>query len=171
MHRACRLAEKRHELIANPEVKLALEQELLHALVNCLTAGEANAHPETRRHHAGIMVRFEQALAAHAGDYPNISALCAQLGVPQRTLRACCAEFLGLSPARYVLLRRLNMARAALLCAHPATASIARIAHSCQFREPGRFAVTYRAVFGEMPSATLRRPAKSPDREISAEVA
>ena len=164
--RACRLAEKRHELIANPEVTRALEQELLHALVNCLTAGEADADPETRRHHAGIMVRFEQALAAHAGENPNISALCAELGVPERTLRACCAEFLGLSPARYVLLRRLNMARAALRRADPATASIAGIARSCQFREPGRFAVSYRAVFGEMPSATLRAIASNRDRNL-----
>jgi transcriptional regulator GlxA family with amidase domain len=69
----------------------------------------------------------------------------------------CCTEFLGMSPTRYLLLRRLNMARSALRRADPATASVAEIARLHQFLEPGRFAVTYRTVFGEMPSSTLRR--------------
>jgi AraC-like DNA-binding protein len=154
--KVCRLAETRHELIDNPEVLRALEQELLHALVNCLTADDIDGNLETLRHHAGIMVRFEEALAAQSGRQLSISALCAEIGVAERTLRMCCAEFLGTSPSRYFLLRRLNKVRAALRRADPAHASVAEIARSCQFREPGRFAVTYRSVFGETPSATLR---------------
>jgi AraC-like DNA-binding protein len=154
--RACRLAETRHELIANPEVARALEQELLHALVNCLTADDAIGNLKTRRHHADIMVRFEDALTAHRGPQLNMPALCAAIDVPERTLRVCCAEFLGMSPTRYFLLRRLNMARSALRRADPAIASVAEIARSCQFPEPGRFAVAYRNAFGEIPSATLR---------------
>jgi transcriptional regulator GlxA family with amidase domain len=144
-------------LIANPEVARALEQELLHALVNCLTAGDANADLKTRQNHADIMVRFEDALAANRDPHLNVPALCAAIGVPERTLRVCCTEFLGMSPSRYLLLRRLNMARSALRRADPATASVAGIARSHQFLEPGRFAVAYRTIFGEMPSSTLRR--------------
>ncbi|WP_441260634.1 helix-turn-helix domain-containing protein [Bradyrhizobium sp. 521_C7_N1_3] len=155
--RACRLAETRHKLIANPEVARALEQELLHALVNCLTADDADGNLKTRRRHTDIMVRFEDALTAHGSPQLNMPALCSAIGVPERTLRACCAEFLGMSPTRYLLLRRLNMARSALRRADPATASVAEIARIHQFLEPGRFAVTYRTIFGEMPSATLRR--------------
>jgi len=155
--RACRLAEKRHKLIANPEVARALEQELLHALVNCLTADDAIGNLKTRRHHADVMVRFEDALTTHRGPQLNMPALCAAIDVPERTLRVCCTEFLGMSPTRYLLLRRLNMARSALRRADPATASVAEIARIYQFREPGRFAVTYRTIFGEMPSSTLRR--------------
>ncbi len=155
--RACRLAETRHKLIANPEVARAVEQELLHALVNCLTADDAHGNLKTSRHHADIMVRFEDALTAHRGPPPNMPALCSAVGVPERTLRVCCTEFLGMSPTRYLLLRRLNMARSALRRADPATASVAEIARSHQFLEPGRFAVTYRTIFGEMPSSTLRR--------------
>ena len=155
--KACRLAEKRRELIANPEVVRALEQELLHALVNCLTADGGIGNRKTQLHHADIMLRFEDALAAHSGPQPNMPALCSAVGVPERTLRVCCTEFLGMSPTRYLMLRRLNMARSALRRANPATASVAEIARTHQFLEPGRFAVTYRTVFGEMPSTTLRR--------------
>ena len=62
-----------------------------------------------------------------------------------------------MSPTRYHLLRRLNMARSALQRADPETASVAEIARNHQFLELGRFAVAYRAIFGEMPSFTLRR--------------
>jgi AraC-like DNA-binding protein len=155
--KACRLAETRHKLIVNPEVARALEQELLHALVNCLTADDAGGNPKTTQHHAEIMVRFEDVLTTHSGRQLNMPALCAAIGVPDRTLRVCCTEFLGMSPTRYLLLRRLNMARSALRRADPATASVAEIARNHQFLELGRFAVTYRTIFGEMPSSTLRR--------------
>jgi transcriptional regulator GlxA family with amidase domain len=145
-------------LIANPEVARAIEQELLHALVNCLTADDADGNLKTRRHHSDIMVRFEDALASHNEPHLNMPALCSAIGVPERTLRLCSTEFLGMSPTRYYLLRRLNMARSALRRADPETASVAEIARNHQFLELGRFAVAYRAVFGEMPSLTLRSP-------------
>ena len=154
----CRLAETQHAVDRNPEVARALEQELLHALVNCLTAGDAGGNLKKRRHHTDIMVRFEDALAAHGDPHLNLPALCSAIGVPERTLRACCTEFLGMSPTRYHLLRRLNMARSALRRADPETTSVAEIARNHQFLELGRFAVAYRTVFGEMPSSTLRSP-------------
>jgi AraC-like DNA-binding protein len=157
--KACRLAESRHELIDNPEVARALEQELLHALVNCLIAGDAEDDPKRRRHHSDIMIRFEDALSATSEPHLSLPAVCSAVGVPERTLRLCCNEFLGVSPTRYHLLRRLNMARSALLRADPEQASVAEIARNHQFLEPGRFAVAYRTIFGEMPSSTLRRAA------------
>ena len=75
----------------------------------------------------------------------------------ERTLRMCCAKFLGVSPTRYLLLQRLNKARAALRRADPAKASVAEVARHHQFLELGRFAVTYRTTFGESPSVTLHR--------------
>jgi len=152
----CRLAETRHELVANSEVARALEQELIHALVNCLTVGDAGGNLKKRRHHTDIMVRFEDALATHGDPQLNLPELCSAIGVPERTLRACCTEFLGMSPTRYHLLRRLNMARSALRRADPETTSVAEIARNYHFLELGRFAVAYRTVFGEMPSFTLR---------------
>jgi AraC-like DNA-binding protein len=157
LSKACRLAETRRELIANPEVARSLEQELLHALVNCLATENADRISRWRRRHTDIMVRFEEALARRSEPHLNLSELCTAIGVPERTLRLCCAEFLGVSPIRYYLLRRLNMARSALRRADPETASVAEIARDHQFTELGRFAVAYRAIFGETPSSTLRR--------------
>ncbi|WP_375788407.1 helix-turn-helix domain-containing protein [Bradyrhizobium sp. Pha-3] len=154
---ACHLAEARQKLIERPEVARALEQEMLHAIINCLVANETYGNAKTRHHHAAVMVRFEEALDKHIDQKLSMPALCAELGVPARTLRMCCADFLGVSPTRYLLLQRLNQARSALRRADPATASVAEVARSHRFLELGRFAVTYRTTFGESPSATLQR--------------
>jgi AraC-like DNA-binding protein len=153
---ACRLAETRPKVLAHPEVARAIEQGLIHALVTCL-ATKARDDGAGRRHHTRIMVRFEEVLAAHSNRPLPMSELCALIGVTDRTLRSCCAEFLGMSPSRYMLLRRLNAVRIALRAADPATASVAEIAGGCGFTELGRFAGAYRTAFGESPSTTLQR--------------
>jgi AraC-like DNA-binding protein len=153
---ACRLAETRAKVLAHPEVARAIEQGLIHALVTCLAA-KTRDDGAARRHHARIMVRFEEVLADHSNRPLPMSELCALIGVNDRTLRSCCAEFLGISPSRYVLLRRLQAVRIALRNADPATASVAEIASGCGFTELGRFAGAYRTAFSESPSTTLRR--------------
>ena len=152
---ACRLAETRPKVLAHPEVAGAIEQGLIHALVTCLAA-EVRDDGSARGHHTRIMVRFEEVLADHPNRPLPMPHLCALVGVTERSLRFCCAEFLGISPSRYVLLRRLKAVRIALRDADPATASVAEIAGRCGFTELGRFAGAYQTAFGESPSTTFR---------------
>ena len=77
--------------------------------------------------------------------------------VSDRTLRSSCAEFLGMNPTQYVLLRRLKEARRALREADPDMVNVADVAYRFGFTQLGRFAGRYRATFGETPSATLHR--------------
>jgi AraC-like DNA-binding protein len=153
---ACRLAETRPKVLAHPEVARAIEQGLIHALTTCLAA-KARDDEAARRHHTRIMVRFEEVLAERPNRQLHLPELCALIGVSERTLRSCCTEFLGISPSRYMLRRRLQAARIALRDADPATASVAEIVGGCGFTELGRFAGAYRNAFGEAPSTTLRR--------------
>jgi AraC-like DNA-binding protein len=154
---ACRLAETRPKVLAHPEVARAIEQGLIHALVDCLAAARIRDDGAGRRHHAQIMVRFEEVLAEHPSRPLPMPELCALIGVTERTLRSCCAEFLDISPTRYMLLRRLKAARIALRDADPATANVAEIASGYGFTELGRFTGAYQTAFGESPSTTLRR--------------
>jgi AraC-like DNA-binding protein len=155
--RACRFAETKCKMLAHSEVAQAIQQDLIHALVTCLTSARARADGFAARHHASIMARFEEVLAERLTHPPNMPELCELVGVSDGTLRSCCAEFLGMSPIRYISLRRLREARGALREADPDTVKVAEIAHRFGFAELGRFAGTYRATFGETPSTTLRR--------------
>ena len=76
---------------------------------------------------------------------------------PERTLRKCTQQHLGMSPHQYLVLRRIHLARRALLRGDPGDATVTSIATNHGFWELGRFAVVYRSLFGESPSATLRR--------------
>ena len=155
--RVCRLAETNSKMLSHPEVARAVEQDLIHALVTCLTTVGARPDDFAARHHARIMLRFEEILANHLSHPPTISELCERVGVSDRTLRSCCAEFLGMSPIRYVLLRRLRGVRSALRAGNPDTVKVAEVAHRFGFVQLGRFAGAYHAIFGETPSTTLQR--------------
>ena len=154
---ACRLAETKSKILAHPEVARAIEQGLIQTLVTCLTAAKVQEHRTSRRHHARIMIRFEEVLAEHLSRPLHMPELCELIGVTDRTLRLCCAEFLGINPSQYVLLRRLRQVRIVLRDSDPDTANVAELARRLGFTKLGRFAEVYRAAFGETPATTLER--------------
>jgi AraC-like DNA-binding protein len=153
----CRAAETKPKLLSHSEVARAMEQGLIQALVECLTTANFRTEGYANRHHARIMVRFEEVLAEHLSRPLHIQELCDLIVVSDRTLRLCCTQFLGMSPTRYVLLRRLKEVRSALRDADPGLVNVAEVARRFGYSELGRFAGTYRAIFGESPSATLQR--------------
>jgi AraC-like DNA-binding protein len=152
------LAKTAPDILAQPEVARALEQALVHAMVSCLRGGEAAETSSTQHRHAAIMRRLEEVLEANPDRSLYLAELCAATGASDRTLRACCQEHLGMSPMRYLWLRRMHLARRALRRADPAATTVTKVATSYGFWELGRFSVAYRSLFGESPSATLRRP-------------
>jgi AraC-like DNA-binding protein len=73
-----------------------------------------------------------------------------------------------MGPLRYLWLRRMEQARRALAICDPTAATVTEIATNYGFWELGRFSVTYRTLFGESPSATLRRPPGVPPKQATA---
>ena len=114
-----------------------------------------------KRRHAAIMRRF-QALVAASCDRPVYTTdMCAAIGVSDRTLEICCREHLGISPQKYLRLRRMQRVRRALALADPRSGTVTGIATAHGFWELGRFAGVYRSFYGESPSQTLSAdPAK-----------
>jgi AraC-like DNA-binding protein len=165
LHRAVgRLAHDTPDILQLPEVVRALENELVHVMVRCLADGTDAETTMGGRRHDAIMARFEEFLAANPDRPLYLAEICAGVGVAERTLRASCEEHLGMGPIRFLTLRRLHLTRRALLRADPSKSTVTRIVTDHGFWELGRFSVAYRALFGESPSETLRRP---PERKAA----
>jgi AraC-like DNA-binding protein len=103
------------------------------------------------------MRRLEEVLRAGPETSLYMDDLCKAIGASYRTLHLCCREQLHMSPKRYLMLRRMHLARQALSRGDPEKTSVSEIATDYGFWELGRFSVVYRSLFGESPSTTLRR--------------
>lgn len=161
LHKAVgRLAHGTPEVLTLLEVGRALEDQLIHLMVRCLAGGIEATMTQGARHHSSIIDRFEAFLEANSARPLYLTEICSAIGAAERTLRAACEEHLGMGPIRFLTLRRMHLARRALLCTEPAKSTVTRIATDYGFWELGRFSVTYRALFGESPLETLRRPAE-----------
>jgi transcriptional regulator GlxA family with amidase domain len=141
-----------------------LEQQLIHRLIRCLTENVSIQMTSGGRLHDKIVSRFEEYLEANPNTPLYLVEICAAIGAAERTLRAACEEHLGMGPIRYLALRRMHLVRRALLQAVPSRTTVTRIATDHGFWELGRFAVGYKALFGETPSVTLQR--RPDDRAI-----
>jgi len=157
------LAKTTPDLLTLPEVVRSLEQELIHLMVRCTVESVSSGMTAGGRRHDAIVARLEQFLEAHPDTPLYLTEICAAIGVAERTLRGACEEHLGMGPIRYLSLRRMHLVRRALLRADPSK-TVTQVATDHGFWELGRFAVAYRALFGESPSATLHR--RSDDKQI-----
>ena len=151
------LAAEAPEIIANPDAARGLEQAMIQAMVNCLGNQTGRENTVAQGQHAIIMRRFRRILEENPEQPLYIPEICKAIRVADRTLRQCCQEYLGMGPKRYLLLRRLHLARRALRHAQPNTMTVTETATRFGFWQLGRFAVEYQSVFGESPSATLRQ--------------
>ena len=92
--------------------------------------------------------------------------LAVACGVSQRTLEHGFRELLGVTPAAYLRVHRMNLAHHALADADPRLHSVTEIALESGFSHPGRFSAEYRAMFGQLPSETLKKSSSRPQSPI-----
>lgn len=148
------------ETLAGDPARLGLRASLLDAARAVLAAGhEAEGHRRAQawRNWRRVVIGVEAYLNGHATRPIYTEELCATLGVSAAGLAAAFQATLGISPHRYLKLRRLGMVRAALRardCPVPLVKSVA-LGHG--FWHLGQFAHDYRVMYGETPSETLAR--------------
>ena len=92
---AVRTAEARSGVLADRETAHGLEQQVIHALVESLSAGPVDQETEAAFRHRGILGSFEDVLDAE--PLPSITKISAAIGVSRRLLCECCNRHLGMS--------------------------------------------------------------------------
>ncbi len=96
-------------------------------------------------------IRKQDGLNSHVED------LCRAIHVSERSLLRAFRKFFGVGPTRYMQLRRLNRVHGELQAPDGRENTVTGILTKCGVTELGRFAGSYRELFGESPSDTLKR--------------
>jgi transcriptional regulator GlxA family with amidase domain len=151
------LAAEAPEIIAHKEAARGIEQVLMQALVLCLEKENAQNPTSTQIRHQKIMRRFNVILKANPTTPLYVLEIAAAVGASLRSLTVCCQEHLGMGPKKYLLLRRMHLAKQALIVADSNETTVTDVATQYGFWQFGRFAGQYKLLFGELPSATLHR--------------
>ncbi len=134
-----------------------LEQQFIHAVIECLSDGPVTQGSTMRRRRQQLLARIDDLLTIEVPAEINVPAICRVLDVSNRFLRRCCDEQLGMSAADYLRLRRLQSVHSVLRNGFPHDVRVSETAQRHGVRNYARFVAAYRDLFGEPPSATLRR--------------
>ena len=168
------LAKTAPDILAKAEVARAIEEALIEAMILCMTEGHSDDVRNVHRHRARVMRRLEEVLTSTPDRPLYMPQLCATVGASYTMLRDCCQDYLGMSPKRYLWLRRMHLVRQIFRIADPEKTTVTEIATDYGFWELGRFAVAYRSLFGEAPSvgtaSTPRRLKTGGNRRAGMEI-
>lgn len=104
---------------------------------------------------SGMIARIEEFIEANWDSPITMEALSETTGISGRTLYRSFAKARGYSPIAFA--RKIRFQRAHELLRQPdAATTVIGVSLKCGFSNPGRFALDYRNMFGELPSQTLQ---------------
>ena len=104
------------------------------------------------------IARAVELVQSRPGHPWTVTGLAAEVHLSVRALHEGFVRDVGLPPITYLRHVRLHRARAELLASDRSQTTVREVANRLGIVHMSRFAATYRATFGESPSATLARP-------------
>lgn len=152
--------------LAGTHGNMVAEEEIVMAAIRVLECNSQAEQLHTGRHRIPrdhIIKRVLATIEAYEGQRLLIQDLCRATQVSERTLRNIFWEFFGVGPMRLLKVRQLHEMRMALTAADPETHNVSGIALRFGIWDFDAFSRNYMALYGETPSATLRRPARTRD--------
>ena len=155
---ACEVAAQDPDIFETEEVRRALRFELLEALDELLaspTDDDPARNRQARAAHRRLVRLVDDLVTANPSRIAGVAELSSALGVSERHMRHAFVDVLGMSPSRYLRLRRLVLVRGALRSQSLSGSSVREAALAHGFWHVGRFARLYHNAFGEPPSTTL----------------
>ena len=140
-------------------VTQSLSESIFGLLVDAYLRSPPQLHRDDRpRRPEQIVRQAEERFFSAQGMPVSLADLCSSAGVSQSTLYRAFEAICGQPPLAYLHKRRLTDARRALVRSSADRGAVKRAALAAGLTELGRFSVEYRALFGESPSVTLKKP-------------
>lgn len=133
------------------------EGSVLQALCVALAGDKAEPDRRTVRNHWRTARLVRNYIEENLGDELDLETLCRVAGLSARALEIAFHEVYGVAPLAFVKQRRLSAARHLLVAARGESSALKNIAVQVGFTHLTRFAEAYQAMFGETPSATLKK--------------
>jgi hypothetical protein len=103
------LVERRSRAVIDAVAAHGLEQQLIEALVECLSKSSAIETTRATRGHQDVVLRLEALLQTLPEQYLRTAEICSAIDVSARALRISCEEQLGMGPAEYVRRRQMQL--------------------------------------------------------------
>tara|TARA_R110001583_G_scaffold31978_4_gene109253 strand:- start:241298 stop:242326 length:1029 start_codon:yes stop_codon:yes gene_type:complete len=144
------------EMLKHAAMRKALEQAVYGSLLSTIKPALENRSTPSCRARQLVVERTREYMQAHIEEPFTIADLCAELRVSRRTLQYSFQDVLNLNPVSFLRALRLNGVRRALKAATAESTSVADVAAKWGFWHLSHFASDYKAMFGELPSETLR---------------
>jgi AraC family ethanolamine operon transcriptional activator len=120
----------------------------------------SNVDPAGRRMRSdrnGLLRKADEVLPRHAKKPITLRELSQAAGAGEGALRRAFKDIIGLPPASYLLLLRLNGIHQEWMDASPEEATVASLRSAWGFKDRAEFARSYAEFFGESPEETLRK--------------
>ena len=145
-------------LLRYPQVQRAMSSAIIGHLAEVLQA--SNRAPLPTRSFAGRCQVVREATdyaMSNTAEPITVADLCEKLNISRRMLNYCFQDALDLNPVQYLRSLRLNGVRRDLRDPDGGGLQIRDVAAKWGFWHLPRFAAEYRALFGELPSETVRQ--------------
>lgn len=152
------LLSQRSPLLQQSDFEQLILQDFLPLLMTALPMQQDQLKNQVKRFRRSQLVKqASDYMQSHMDQQLTLSDLCQALGTSSRALCYGFQEIFGISPMSYLKILRLQAVHRILKAADPGTKTIAETAAQFGFWHLGYFAHDYKQMFGELPSATLRR--------------
>ena len=139
---------------AADRMRSLMDEELLVLAVLVLCKQPAEEKPTFQRR-TRIVEEARRYMEEHRGRMVTLAELCRVTASSERALQVAFREVTDVSPTTYLRMRALHGARSDLFASR-SDATVTEVATSWGFWHLGRFAGSYRRLFGEAPSETLQ---------------
>ena len=154
------LVQHKPDWLNQPHVQQLVANDIVPLVIQAIPIQGSSTPTLKPSRRTKLIAQAELEMVAHLEKPLTLKELAKRLGSSSSALSYGFQDLFGMSPMRYLKVRRLNAVRRCLKARDPDSCSVQRLANQFGFWNPGHFARDYRLMFGELPSTTLHMKAQ-----------